>query len=47
MVDTFRPLELGEGGSAVDDGAYALSWSKGMARQAGAEGGGAGVHSEG
>ena len=23
MVDTFRPLELGEGGRAVDDGAYA------------------------
>jgi len=27
MVDTFRPLELGEGGSAVDDGRYAWSWS--------------------
>ncbi|ACV76948.1 homogentisate 1,2-dioxygenase [Nakamurella multipartita] len=27
MVDTFRPLELGEGGRAVDDGAYAWSWS--------------------
>jgi len=26
MVDTFRPLELGEGGTAVDDGAYAWSW---------------------
>ncbi len=26
MVDTFRPLELGEGGTASDDGAYALSW---------------------
>jgi len=27
MVDTFRPLELGEGGSASDDGRYAWSWS--------------------
>ena len=27
MVDTFRPLELGEGGAAVDDGRYAWSWS--------------------
>ena len=27
MVDTFRPLELGEGGTAVDDGRYAWSWS--------------------
>ncbi|MFL6180080.1 MAG: homogentisate 1,2-dioxygenase [Actinomycetes bacterium] len=27
MVDTFRPLLLGEGGVAVDDGAYAWSWS--------------------
>jgi homogentisate 1,2-dioxygenase len=27
MVDTFRPLELGEGGLAVDDGAYAWTWS--------------------
>ena len=30
MVDTFRPLELGEGGRAVDDGVYAQSWSKGQ-----------------
>ncbi|KRF22967.1 homogentisate 1,2-dioxygenase [Phycicoccus sp. Soil802] len=29
MVDTFRPLELGEGGRAVDDGKYAWSWSRG------------------
>ena len=29
MVDTFRPLELGEGGTASDDGAYAWSWSGG------------------
>jgi homogentisate 1,2-dioxygenase len=27
MIDTFRPLELGEGGIASDDGAYALSWN--------------------
>jgi homogentisate 1,2-dioxygenase len=27
MIDTFRPLELGEGGVACDDGAYALSWN--------------------
>src|SRR5918993_1302494 len=27
MIDTFRPLELGEGGQASDDGAYALSWN--------------------
>ncbi|WP_375492550.1 homogentisate 1,2-dioxygenase [uncultured Jatrophihabitans sp.] len=26
MVDTFRPLRLGEGGTASDDGAYAWSW---------------------
>jgi homogentisate 1,2-dioxygenase len=28
MVDTFRPLELGEGGTATDDGAYAWSWNR-------------------
>ena len=27
MVDTFRPLEVGEGGWACDDGVYAYSWS--------------------
>jgi len=27
MVDTFRPLRLGEGGVACDDGKYAWSWS--------------------
>ncbi|MGN6089247.1 MAG: homogentisate 1,2-dioxygenase [Actinomycetales bacterium] len=27
MVDTFRPLELGEAGAASDDGAYAWTWS--------------------
>jgi homogentisate 1,2-dioxygenase len=32
MVDTFRPLELGEAGLAVDDGKYALSWSAGRSR---------------
>jgi homogentisate 1,2-dioxygenase len=29
MVDTFRPLDLGEAGAATDDGAYAWSWAKG------------------
>ncbi|WP_052850261.1 homogentisate 1,2-dioxygenase [Streptomyces avicenniae] len=29
MVDTFRPLELGEGGAAADDGRYAWSWAGG------------------
>ncbi|MEZ0577456.1 homogentisate 1,2-dioxygenase [Nocardioides sp. MH1] len=29
MVDTFRPLELGEAGRASDDGAYAWSWAGG------------------
>ena len=28
MVDTFRPLRLGEGGRAADDGAYAWSWAR-------------------
>ena len=27
MVDTFRPLDLGEGARATDDGRYAWSWS--------------------
>jgi homogentisate 1,2-dioxygenase len=27
MVDTFRPLDLGEAGTACDDGKYAWSWS--------------------
>ncbi len=27
MVDTFRPLRLGEGGRASDDGKYAWSWA--------------------
>ncbi|MGH3447555.1 MAG: homogentisate 1,2-dioxygenase, partial [Nocardioidaceae bacterium] len=30
MVDTFRPLELGEAGTASDDGAYAWSWARGV-----------------
>ncbi|HEX2074368.1 MAG TPA: homogentisate 1,2-dioxygenase [Geodermatophilus sp.] len=36
MVDTFRPLDLGEGARATDDGRYAWSWSGGR-RAAGAE----------
>jgi homogentisate 1,2-dioxygenase len=31
MVDTFRPLELGEAGRACDDGRYAWSWAGGRA----------------
>jgi homogentisate 1,2-dioxygenase len=27
MVDTFRPLELGEGGLACEDPEYAWSWA--------------------
>ena len=27
MVDTFRPLELGEAGRAVEDPAYAWTWA--------------------
>ncbi|MCP2166792.1 homogentisate 1,2-dioxygenase [Goodfellowiella coeruleoviolacea] len=27
MVDTFRPLELGEGGRACEDGGYAWTWA--------------------
>ncbi|MGO0576910.1 homogentisate 1,2-dioxygenase [Ornithinimicrobium panacihumi] len=33
MVDTFRPLELGEAGRAVDDGQYAGSWGRGLAAE--------------
>jgi homogentisate 1,2-dioxygenase len=29
MVDTFRPLDLGEAARATDDGRYAYSWSGG------------------
>ena len=28
MVDTFRPLQLGEAGRATDDGSYAYSWER-------------------
>ncbi len=31
MVDTFRPLDLGEAGRESDDGLYAGSWSRGEA----------------
>jgi homogentisate 1,2-dioxygenase len=31
MVDTFRPLDLGEAALASDDHAYAWSWAKGVA----------------
>jgi homogentisate 1,2-dioxygenase len=38
MVDTFRPLEIGEGGAAVDDGVYAWTWAgRGPGRAAGDE----------
>ena len=30
MVDTFRPLQLGEGGRASEDDAYAWSWARGQ-----------------
>jgi homogentisate 1,2-dioxygenase len=33
MVDTFRALELGEAGRAVDDGVYARSWVRGLGVQ--------------
>jgi len=33
MVDTFRPLELGEAGRAADDGKYAWSWVGGKEEQ--------------
>jgi homogentisate 1,2-dioxygenase len=35
MVDTFRPLELGEGGVACDDGAYAGSWHRALTTRPG------------
>jgi len=34
MVDTFKPLELGEGGLAAEDPAYAWTWA-GRGPQAG------------
>jgi homogentisate 1,2-dioxygenase len=33
MVDTFRPLEIGEAGRAADDGRYAWSWVGGKGEQ--------------
>ena len=33
MVDTFRPLLLGEGGLAADDGEYAWSWALGTSNK--------------
>ena len=30
MIDTFRPLEIGEAGRASDDGLYASSWSRNL-----------------
>ena len=38
MVDTFRPLELGEAGQASDDGAYAWSWAQNTEGQLDARG---------
>jgi homogentisate 1,2-dioxygenase len=35
MVDTFRPLELGEGAQATDDGVYAYSWGRGQTERNG------------
>ncbi|MDX5380458.1 MAG: homogentisate 1,2-dioxygenase [Actinomycetes bacterium] len=39
MVDTFRPLDLGEGGAAVEDPGYAWTWAGGR-RASGASGSG-------
>jgi homogentisate 1,2-dioxygenase len=36
MVDTFRPLELGEAARACDDGRYVYSWARGDAGETGA-----------
>ena len=36
MVDTFRPLELGEAARASDDGVYAYSWVRGDRGETGA-----------
>ncbi len=41
MVDTFRPLDLGEGGVAVEDPAYAWSWAGRGPDSAGDDGGSA------
>ena len=40
MVDTFRPLELGEAGRAVDDGKYAWSWVGGKNQEQSLDGAG-------
>lgn len=40
MVDTFRPLELGEAGRAADDGRYAGSWDRALRRDTGDDGSG-------
>ena len=40
MVDTFAPLELGEGGLAVEDPAYAWTWAGPRTRCAGTGGDG-------
>ena len=47
MVDTFRPLELGEAGLAADDGIYALSWSRGAGQQGSGHPSPGSAHSEG
>ncbi|QZY30730.1 homogentisate 1,2-dioxygenase [Nocardioides coralli] len=44
MVDTFRPLELGEGGVAAEDPAYAWTWA-GRGPDADGEDGGPAVYS--
>jgi len=44
MVDTFRPLDLGEGGLAAEDPAYAWTWA-GRGPDAGPEDGGPAVYS--
>jgi homogentisate 1,2-dioxygenase len=36
MVDTFRPLDLGEAALACDDGVYAYSWARGEQDETGA-----------
>jgi homogentisate 1,2-dioxygenase len=35
MVDTFRPLEFGEGAVASNDGAYAFSWDRALQNRSG------------
>jgi homogentisate 1,2-dioxygenase len=45
MVDTFRPLELGEAGRAVEDPAYAWTWAGRGPNADGTDGGGPAVYS--